>query len=62
MKELRFGALRGMSSLWPQQEPQQEAPQEESGAEAAPQIAQDAPARRRRRQPGLQIIRSQQAK
>ena len=43
-------------------EAEQEAPQEESGAEAAPQIAQDAPARRRRRQPGLQIIRSQQAK
>ena len=41
---------------------EQEAPQEESGSEAAPQIAQDAPARRRRRQPGLQIIRSQQAK
>ena len=29
MKELRFGALRGMSSLWPQQEPPQEASQEE---------------------------------
>ena len=28
MKELRFGALRGMSSLWPQQEPPQEASQE----------------------------------
>ena len=31
MKELRFGALRGMSSLWPQQEPpqaEQEAQQE----------------------------------
>lgn len=43
-------------------EAEQEAPQEEPGAEAAPQIEQDAPARRRRRQPGLQIIRSQQAK
>ena len=28
MKELRFGALRGMSGLWPQQEPPQEASQE----------------------------------